>query len=204
MYFTHVSSPIINWWICKANYYYLSFCNILDPCILNEQLLVVGYMDDNFIDLAKSSSYVKQITPDGVYTANGTFYSFYTAHEMYLQFLIDANKPNTFIAYQWDFASKDEKWIVATFHDGNLKKELLFDFVPTSKTKALLTGYSPKLNANIVLSSFSRKHVFCPKLFISDIVKDDIKRSSYTTADECLTRLNQVHSLIPNPKKILP
>lgn len=105
-------SQITDWWVAESNLK-MAFVNILSgEQPLSENLLVVGYLDREKEELATSTNRVVKVTKDGVITAKGTFYPFEEAHDLYLHFLIEANKEDTLIAFNWDYASKLCKQVV--------------------------------------------------------------------------------------------
>ena len=71
-------------------------------------LYVVGYFKET-TELYISTNFVVKITHKGIFTAKGTFYPFEDAHDLYLSFLIEVNKPNTIFAYNWNYASSLSK-----------------------------------------------------------------------------------------------
>lgn len=196
MYITLKRSRIINWWVGTENEK-MSFFNIFKNKKLNERLLVIGYLEGGKRELASSSNYVVKITEDGVITAKGTFYPFEEAHEVYLQFLIEANKENVILASRWKWISKNIKNIMeANIIDGNIRiDKQKFDFIPKKTfSGVILTGYSTMLRKNIVLSPFTEGD-YCLTLGIPQKVKNNIYNSSFEYEEESEERLEIVKGL---------
>lgn len=131
-------SKITDWWVAKKNHK-MAFVNIFSGEPL-ENLLIVGYyLDKNERVLATSTNYVVRITKKGVITAQGSLYPFKKAHELYLQFLINANKKNTLIAYDWEIKDKSFPMILVAdiISDSGIKEEVTFDFIPDGKTDVI-------------------------------------------------------------------
>lgn len=189
-------SQITDWWIAPENSV-MQFANVLsgeNP--LRGKFLVVGYLDKEKKQLATSTNQVVRITNNGVMTAKGTFYPFEEAHELYLQFLIKANQPNTVIAVNWEHASKlnRTKLVADILQKGDVKKEVEFDFISDRQTVALLSGYSKTLQANVVLATFNKRNV-CIKLAIPDSVEEDIYNSSFAVYEETMEKIEEVRRI---------
>lgn len=186
-------SKIVDWWVAPEKSV-MRFANILsgeNP--LNGNFLVVGYYNDGENELATSTNRVVKITDEGVITAQGTFYTFEEAHELYLQFLIKANQENTVIAFNWDYTSKfsKRKLIADIAEKENVKEGVVFDFIRDKGTPEMFFGYSKTLSANVVLSTFNKRNI-CIKLGIPKSVKSDICTSSFAFYDETMKRLEEV------------
>ncbi len=189
MYLLTKKSTITDWWVARSDEK-MAFVNILSgkPINTNDELFVIGYLDKSEKQLGTSSNQVVKVTKKGVTTAKGTFYPFEEAHQLYLQFLIDATKENTLIATNWEY--KED--ITADIINGeNVEANVSFDFIPNGLTKVLLTGYSKKLSANIVFTTFAKRNV-CIKLSIPTCVKSDIYISSFATKKERENRIEKV------------
>ena len=181
MYTKLKKSQITHWWIAESNLK-MAFVNILSGEPLSDNLLVVGYLDMEKEELATSTNRVKRVTKDGVITAKGTFYPFEEAHELYLSFLIEANKEDTLVAINWDYAQKlcKHKIIADVVKDGNIERDVIFDFTPDKK--------------NIVLTTFARRNV-CIILAIPDTVIADIAHSSFALQDETMQKVKSVKEI---------
>ena len=188
-------SQITHWWISESNLK-MAFANILSGKPLSDNLLVVGYLDVEKEELATSTNRVVKVTKDGVITAKGTFYPFEEAHELYLSFLIEANKENTLLAINWDYAQKlcKHRIIADIIRDGNIERGITFDFTPNKKYNVMFAGYSKDLSANIVLTTFARRNV-CIKISIPDTVKADIAHSSFAIKDETMKKVKSVKEI---------
>lgn len=188
-------SKITDWWVAKEGHK-MAFVNIVSGDPLDKDLLVVGYLDKSQEELATSTNQVILVCKDGVVTAQGTFYPFEEAHELYLQFLINANKENTVIAQSWEIKQEVPKMmLVADIICGSeIKEDITFDFIPDEKTYVMLHGYSEKLSSNVVLTTFARRNV-CIILNIPKTVTDDIYSSSFALEEESDDRLQAVRKL---------
>lgn len=188
-------SQITHWWISESNLK-MAFVNILSGKPLSDNLLVVGYLDVEKEELATSTNRVVKVTKDGVITAKGTFYPFEEAHEVYLSFLIEANKENTLVAINWDYAQKlcKHRIIADIIRDGNIERGITFDFTPNKKYNVMFAGYSKDLSANIVLTTFARRNV-CIKIAIPDTIKADIAHSSFAIKDETMKKVKSVKEI---------
>ncbi len=195
MYTKLKKSQITHWWIAESNLK-MAFVNILSGEPLSDNLLVVGYLDMEKEELATSTNRVKRVTKDGVITAKGTFYPFEEAHELYLSFLIEANKEDTLVAINWDYAQKlcKHKIIADVVKDGNIERDVIFDFTPDKKYNVMFAGYSKDLSANIVLTTFARRNV-CIILAIPDTVIADIAHSSFALQDETMQKVKSVKEI---------
>ena len=196
MYSKLKKSQITHWWVAKSNLK-MAFVNILSGVdALNQELLVVGYLDRDKEELGTSSNRVVKVTKEGVITQKGTFYPFEEAHELYLQFLIEANKENTLIAINWEYAKKlCKKSIIADIiRDGNIERGVTFDFIPSKKYNVMFVGYSEKLSANIVLTTFARRNV-CIAIKIPEEVKSDISVSSFALEEETIERVRLIQEI---------
>ena len=195
MYTKLKKSQITHWWIAEANLK-MAFINILSGEPLSDNLLVVGYLDVEKEELATSTNRVKRVTKDGVITAKGTFYPIEEAHELYLSFLIEANKEDTLVAINWEYAQKlcKHKIIADVVKDGNIERGVTFDFTPDKKYNVMFSGYSKDLSANIVLTTFARRNV-CITLAIPDTVRADIAHSSFALQDETMQKVKSVKEI---------
>lgn len=195
MSFNLKKSQITHWWVAQYNLK-MAFVNILSEDPLSEDLLVVGYLDIEKKELATSTNRVVKITKEGVITAKGTFYPFEEAHDLYLSFLIEANKENTLIATNWDYAQKscENKIIADIARDGGVEKGITFDFTPNKKYNVMFSGYSKDLSANIVLTTFAKRNV-CIIIAIPETVKSDIYRSSCGTEEETTEKVRVVKEI---------
>lgn len=196
MYFHLKESRISDWWVAKSNHK-MAFVNILSGGPLSEDLLVVGYLDGQEIDeLATSTNRVVKVTKDGVITSQGTFYPFEKAHELYLQFLIDANEGNTLIATNWEYAKRTNSRIITAdiIRDDTIERGVTFDFTPDPKYDVMYSGYSEKLSSNIILTTFARRNV-CIALCIPKSVKDDIYRSSFAYENETIEKIKLIQGI---------
>ncbi|MBQ2938693.1 MAG: hypothetical protein IJE05_07540 [Clostridia bacterium] len=192
-------SKITDWWVAKENDK-MAFVNILSGEPLRSNLKVVGYFDKGEEVVATSTNYVVMITKEGVITSQGSFYPFEEAHEVYLQFLIYANKEDTIIGYNWDFADKvsKEKIVADIIDKGSIRKDVTFDFIPNEKD-VMLSGYSNNLSKNVILSTFSRRNNGCLVIFgIADFVKADIYNSSFAFLEESQERVKEVKKIFSN------
>lgn len=203
MYQELKKSQITDWWIAPENSV-MRFANILSgENLIMGNFLVVGYLDKRNKQLATSTNRVVRITDKGVMTAQGTFYPFEEAHELYLQFLIKANEPNTLIAFEWEYVKKlnKRKLIADIAENENVRKGVEFDFISDGVTSAMLSGYSNILSANVVLATFNKRNV-CIRLAIPDSVEYDIYYSSFAVREESMERLEKVKELFSkNVKK---
>lgn len=202
MYLKLKKSKITDWWIAEGNNK-MAFVNILSGEPLRCNLKVVGYLDKSQEVVATSTNYVVMITQEGVITSQGSFYPFEEAHELYLQFLIYANKEDTLIGYRWDFADKTskEKIVADIIDNGTIRKDVTFDFIPNKKD-VMLSGYSNDLSANVVLATFSRRNVGCLIIEgIADFVKADIYYNSFALLEESQERVKEVKEIFSNKVK---
>ena len=202
MYLKLKKSKITDWWVAEENDK-MAFVNILSGEPLRSNLKVIGYLDKSLEVVAYSTNYVVRITKKGVITSQGSFYPFEEAHDLYLQFLIYANKEDTLIGYRWDFADKasKEKIVADIIDKGTIRKDVIFDFIP-SKKDVMLSGYSNDLSANVVLATFSRRNVGCLIIQgIADFVKTDIYNCSFALLEESQERVEEVKKIFSNKVK---
>lgn len=186
-------SRISNWWIAHENDK-MNFFNIFSQKHFNSDFVVMGYLDKN-TNLARSTNLVMRVTKEGVITAQGTFYPFEEAHPLYLKFLLQANKPNTIIASHWEILDEKSHTMIANIETSDgIKNNITFDFIPDKKTKVMFSGYSHKLSANVVLSSFRRRG-YCVILSIPETVLSDIATSSIILQDDLMKRVRKVEKL---------
>lgn len=195
MYLRLKKSLITHWWVAKSNLK-MAFVNILSGEELGEDLLVVGYLNREKEELATSTNRVVRVTEKGVITEKGTFYPFEEAHELYLQFLIEANKENTLIATNWEYVNKlcKSRIIADIVRDDGIEKGVTFDFTPSKKYGVMFKGYSKDLSANIVLTTFAKRNV-CITIAISDSVKSDIYRSSFALEEKTMEKVGLVQKI---------
>lgn len=184
-------SQITDWWVAESNLK-MAFVNILSGEPLGGNLLVVGYLDK---ELTLSTNRVVKVTKDGVITAKGTFYPFEEAHDLYLHFLMEANKEDTLIAFNWEYKNKLCKRMITAdiIRNGNVERGVTFDFTPSKKYNVMFAGYSEQLSSNIVLTTFARRNV-CITIAIPEEVKSDIYRSSFATKEETMEKVRAVQN----------
>ncbi len=189
-------SQITDWWIAKNNLK-MAFVNILSGEPLSEDLLVVGYFNKEEEVLATSTNRVVEVDVSGVITAKGTFYPWEEAHELYLQFLIEANKENTLIATKWEYVKKSDNMIIADIiRNGEIEEAVTFDFIPNKEYNLVFKGYSTKLDSNIVFTTFAKRNV-CIIIGIPKAVKDDIYRSSFVlNKGETMKKVRLIQEMI--------
>lgn len=197
MYFKLKKSKITHWWVAEENQK-MSFINILCNRDLKGNFLIVGYLDNSRKVLATSSNYVVRITNEGVITSRGTFYPFAEAHELYLRFLIKANIPNTVLANNWDFVNEcSSNMIIADILKGkDTEKGIIFDFIP-NESDFTLSGYSKTLDANVVISTFSKRNNSII-LGIAQSVREDIFNSSFALQEETCKRTQEIKEIFDN------
>lgn len=195
MYLRLKKSQITHWWVAKSNLK-MAFVNILSGKELSKDLLVVGYLNQEKQELATSTNRVVRVTKKGVITEKGTFYPFEEAHELYLQFLIEANQKNTLIATNWDYANKSGKnrIIADVARNGRSKKGITFDFTLSKEYEVMFKGYSEELSANVVLTTFARRNV-CIIIEIPDFVESDIYHSSFALEEETMKKVRLVQKI---------
>ena len=188
-------SKIKDWWVAKSNNK-MAFVDILGGGQIDDDLLIVGYLDKENEELATSTNKVAKVTKKGVITAKGTFYPFEEAHDLYLHFLIKAQNENVVLARSWDYAVKGQKThIVADIErDGVLEKGIVFDFEPMRKYNVMFAGYSHALKSNVLLSTFDKRGV-CIFLKIPDSVYSDILKSSIASEEETTEKVAKVREL---------
>jgi len=198
MYFKLKKSQITHWWVAQSKLK-MTFFNILSGTPLNEDLVVVGYLDVEKEAFATSTNRVVKITKKGVITARGTFYPFEEAHELYLSFLREINKENTLVATNWDYAT-NSKIIADIVRDGSIEKGVIFDFTPSNRYNVMFFGYSMDLSANIVLTTFAKRNV-CIIIAIPKTVKFDIYCSSFGTEEETMEKVRLVKEMLRNSNR---
>lgn len=196
-------SKIKDWWVAKNNNK-MAFVNIFESGPIGDDLLIVGYLDKENEELATSTNRVAKITKKGVITAKGTFYPFEEAHDLYLHFLIKAQKENTVIAKSWDYAEKGSKsHIVADIErDGVVEKGVVFDFTPMRNYNVMFAGYSYSLKSNVLLATFDKRGV-CILLKIPDSVRSDIMKSSIATEEETIEKVAKVKELFVQKGRLI-
>lgn len=202
MYLKLKKSKITDWWIAEGNDK-MNFVNIFTGEPLRCNLKVVGYLDKSKQVVATSTNYVVMITQEGAITSQGSFYPFEEAHELYLQFLIYANKEDALIGYHWDFANKEsrEKIVADIIDKGTIRKDVTFDFIPNERD-VMLSGYSKDLSEDVVLATFSRRNTGCLIINgIADFVKADIYNSSFALLEESQERVKEVKKIFSNKVK---
>ena len=189
------TSRIEDWWIApKLNE--LRFVNIFSPNALKQELLVVGHMkDEDNRELWTSTNRVVEITSSGVVTAQGTIYPFKEAHALYLQFLIEINKPNTVHAFLWDYASPAKNRITADIEVfGYEKSNVSFDCKIDEKLKSFPCAYSTELKSNVVFSPFSRRN-FCIRIGIPAEIISATYKTAKLTDEEYRAKKKQIKAI---------
>lgn len=186
-------SKIVDWWVAKESEK-MEFVNIFSGEPL-ENLLIMGYyLDRNRRKLASSTNYIVRITREGVITAQGSFYPFEEAHELYMQFLIKANKKNTLIACKWEIEEQEKTMKLTADIVGNTAaKEVTFDFIPDENSNVLFSGYSKKLSSKVILNTFSRRNV-CIIFDIPQSVLNDVYNSAFALTDESVVKVKKIFS----------
>lgn len=188
-------SRIIDWWVAKKNDK-MAFVNIFSDEPL-ENLLIVGYyLERSGKQLANSTNYVVRIIKEGVITEQGSFYPFEEAHELYMQFLIKANKKNTFIASKWEIKEHGYPMMLIAdiIKEHSIEEEVTFDFLPDGNSDILFSGYSKKLSSKVVLTTFCRRGV-CIIFDIPQPVMDDIYNSAFALSKESNERIIKVQKI---------
>lgn len=188
-------SQITDWWVAES-ILKMAFANILSEEQLRENLLVVGYLDREKQELATSTNRVVKVTKDGVITAKGTFYPFKEAHDLYLHFLIEANKKDTLVAFNWEFENKLCKRMITAdiIRNGSIERGVTFDFTPSKKHNVMFAGYSEQLSSNIILTTFARRNV-CIIIAIPEEVKSDISRTVFASKKQTLEKVRAVQNI---------
>lgn len=178
---------ITNFLIQKAS------VNICDKEQLTDDLVVVGFMKDSYLELARSTNHVVKVTEKGVITAKGSFYPFEEAHALYINFLNNANTTNVVIAFNWKL---NRHTITADIiRDGKVTTDVTFDFDPYHVNMNDI-GYSDKLKSDVVLSPFSRRGV-CMKLGIPDDVEYDMQmHADFEDESEKVQYIDRVRSFV--------
>ena len=196
-------SRIKDWWIAPK-LHELRFVNIFSPNALKQDLLVVGHIKDieENRELWTSTNRVVEVTSFGVVTAQGTVYPFKEAHALYLQFLIEINKPNTVHAFLLDYASPAKNKITADIEVfGYEKSNVTFDCKIDEKLKSFPCAYSNELKSRVVFSPFSRRN-FCIRIGIPE----EIISATYTTAklteEEYQAMKKQIKTIQRSMKKL--
>ena len=158
-------SRLTHWWVAASNDK-MNFCNIFSEEERSKgNLKVIGYLDNNPKDIASSTNHVVMITKDGVITAQGSFYPFEEAHELYLRFLIVANEKEVITARKWKVSDDEKGLMVADItRNGIVEKNVEFDFIPDKGMNVTFSGKSEKLDSKVVFATFSRRDVGCLKL----------------------------------------
>ncbi len=189
-------SKIKYWWIAKSNNL-MAFENILGANVKDMNLLVVGYVEREKRELWTSSNKVSKVTKEGITTAKGTFYPFSEAHPLYLQFLIETSNKSTIIAKNWNSTSGLGKLkITADITSNGVETDnVTFDFTPVKEYGAVFLGYSKKLNANVVVTTFDKRNV-CIKLKVPDEVVKNIYTTSFLSEKELSERVHKVQALV--------
>lgn len=173
MYFLLKKSKLIYWWVAKRNSK-LNFVNICSKEEITEDLVVVGFMKDSYKysypELAMSQNRVVKVTKKGVITSKGSFYPFEEAHALYIDFLNNANKTKTVIAFNWKLAGNT--MTADIIQNGNITEGITFDFEPYHENLNDI-GYSDKLKSDVVVSLFSRRGA-CMSMNIPSKIKSDM------------------------------
>lgn len=190
MYFTLKESKITAWWVAQKHHV-SKFVNICAQKETMEDLVVVGYMKDDF-HLATSTNTVKEVTKYGVITSKGTFYPFEEANKLYILFLLHANTTNGIIASNWQL---DNNVMTADIEkNGRITKNVSFDFESLYENDDVVFGYSEKLDSEIVVSTFSRRG-YCWIFYIPADVKAG-KNTMFATKQEQHICINQIKEFI--------
>lgn len=193
-------SKITAWWVAKKDNIF-SFINVCSKEELTDNLVVVGYMKDSidniYPDLATSSNYVVEVTKRGVITAKGSFYPFEEAHALYIIFLglLNEQEGNVVVASHWELLSKN-RMKADIVKNGEVCKDVTFDF-DSEYENITISGFSEELNANIIISPFSRRELFCAALHIPYTIKDTIKgNAEFAIESEKTECINRVRNFI--------
>ena len=189
-------SQLKNWWVAPENEM-MQFVNVFDKkAIKNDKLVVVGYINNDFEEFARSTNNVLLITRNYVVTKKGTVYPFNEAHNLYVQFLLLANRNNTIIANRW--AKLDDNQMIANVvhQSPNFKIEngVTFDFNPDEYNNGILSGYSDQLKSNIVLSPFNVRNQ-CLLLGVRDDIKKLIINSTFDDEEKMEKRVGLIRQL---------
>ena len=189
-------SPLKNWWVAPDREK-MQFVNVFDnKAVKNEELVVVGYINNQYEDFARSTNPVSLITRNCVVTKKGTVYPFNEAHNLYVQFLLLASRDNTVIANRW--AKLDDNKMIANivYQSPNFKVEndVTFDFIPDDFNSGILSGYSKQLNSNIVLSPFNVRNQ-CLLLGVRDDVRDLIIKGSSVAPEMMEKRVSLIKKI---------
>lgn len=202
MFFKLKQSKINNWWVASESDK-MGFINILAKEDLKGNFLVVGEYEG---ELATSTNKVVKIRRDGVITAQGTFYPFEEANQVYIQFLIDVNKENVIIAQWWEIIGHNKIFaniILKNGADEVFIKHCKFDFKPYKNiTGVEVSGYSKELEADVVLNPF-REGDYCMALQIPNSIKQKIwkgRRDSVFNI-ELINRIKKVKMIFENNNK---
>lgn len=190
-------SRLTHWWVAEFDDK-MNFCNIFsEETRTKGSLKVIGYLD-NTEKIAQSTNYVVMITKDGVITAQGSFYPWEEAHELYLRFLIKANQIDTAIARRWKILDAEKCLVLADITRGGVVEEnVKFDFIPDKGINVIFSGTSSKLDSKVVFATFSRRDVGCLVIAgVDERVKEDVKKSSYASKESSQKRVESVKKIL--------
>lgn len=191
-------SRLTHWWVADSNDK-MNFCNIFSEEVSFQGFFkVIGYLDNNPEKIAPSTNYVVMITKDGVITAQGSFYPWEEAHELYLRFLLKANQSDTVIASRWKILDPKKCLMLADItRNGVVEENVEFDFIPDKGTNVIFSGMSSKLDSKVVFATFSRRDVGCLVIAgVDERVKEDVKKSSYASKESSQKRVEGVKKIL--------
>lgn len=179
-------------------WFYYDFFNILSEKPLSEDLFVVGYLNKEKRELAKSSNPVVKVTKKGVITKRGTFYPFEEAHDLYLHFLIEVHKPKTLVFTNWEYVKElGENIIIGDLMlNGIILKEMVIDFIPSQKFDLPFIGHSAHFPLSTIILMPFAKYNICIKLAIPEEVKSNIYNSSFTSGRETAKKVQLVQDIL--------
>ncbi len=189
-----IKSGITHWWVADSEAK-LAFANILSEKKLNQNTLVIGYLDRDRDEFTTSNNYVVKVTKKGVITENGSFFPFEEAHELYLEFLIEANKDNTVIATNWAYANEmhDSRITADIIGNDGVKNNVTFDFTPNENQKVMLAGYSRELSSNVVITTFNKKNATLKN--VTRTMASEIYNSSIAFKEETNEKVKEVQRI---------
>jgi len=150
---------ITDWWIAEKGDK-LKFVDITNERNITSNCIVQGRTHALLQEHMPSIHSVVKVTKKGIYTSSGRFYSFKTAHPLFLIFLSEIHTPNdALIASKWECVDPDNSVYLADIENasGQIKKDIVFDFEQVMDDEIFFVGTSDMLDDVVILNPFDMR-----------------------------------------------
>ena len=152
-------SFIYDWWVAERKTQY-KFVDITKEENITPTCVIVGRISAMMPKYITSKNNVVRATKSGVYTASGRFYPFRKAHPLYMLFLSEIHIPEaTIIASKWECIDVNKRKYIADieYPSGEIKKDVVFDFLSLEVYEHTFLGFSETLNDLVVFNTFDTR-----------------------------------------------